>query len=238
MYAKSFASLQTHLVTEQIMSFLRSLFGNKKPRLSDLKLNVDKWQLYETFETTMMWFTPERNAVRLQLLPPTQWPFALDDIAAATRYWQQETAKIDGALVELIALDIQGMAALQGIFKYRDPTPGSLGMYYVAIIWLPLSQGTFQINAEAIEKGDTGIREAFVTNLLLHQGYEAPAEEEPEFIESADALFARLRERKLRCLPSDERQYDEVFPEHPLSQVRQTIAFCAQHCQLAKHLRQ
>ncbi|MDN2487174.1 hypothetical protein MML63_16205 [Kosakonia sacchari] len=220
------------------MSLLTSLFGHKKPRLTDLQLNIAGWQLYESHDTSMAWSTPEQSAVRLQLHAPVQWPFALHDIAAAKHYWQQETAKIGGALLELTALTIQGVAALQGTFKYRDPTPGSLGMYFVAIIWLPVKHGLFQINAEAVEKGNTGFREAVVMDLQLKQGNIPPVYDEPEFIDSADALFAKLRESELRCLPSDDRQYDEMFPEHPLSQVRRTIALCAQHTQLAKHVRQ
>ena len=32
--------------------------------------------------------------------------------------------------------------ALSGVFKYRSPAPGSLGMAYVGILWLPFQDYT------------------------------------------------------------------------------------------------
>lgn len=220
---------------ELIMSFITSLFGRKKTQLADLQLDITGWELHHRHNTSVAWYTEEKNAVRIQLHAPVIWPFAMNDIAAATQYWQQETAKIDGALLTLQSLEIQGVPALQGIFKYRNPTPGSLGMYYVAIIWIPVNQGLFQLNVEAVEQGDTGIREALVFNMQLQQG--EVLQDEPELIVSAEELFAKMRESTLRCLPSDDSQYDEMFPDHPLSQVRRTVALCAQQLRLARHLR-
>lgn len=61
-------------------------------------------------------------------------------------------------------------------------------------------------------------------------------DEAPEMLNSGEELFARLRESKLSQIPSDDKQYDEMLPEHPLSGVRRLLDFCASHIQLSKSL--
>lgn len=219
-----------------MLSFFSSLFGSKKPRLTDLTLNTEGWELHHQNEASIAWFAPQREAVRIQLFPACEWPFSLSDVEAAKEYWQRETERLSGALIDIETLNIQKVPALRAIFKYRDPTPGSLGIYYVGIIWLPFKDALFQINVEDVERGTTGVREAIVANLLLHKGEIEVSEEEPEMLNSGEELFARLRESKLHRIPSDDRQYDEALPEHPLSRVRKLLDFCASEIQLSRSL--
>lgn len=112
------------------------------------------------------------------------------------------------------------------MFKYRSPVPGSLGMAYVGILWVPFRDCRFQVNVEAVEQGTTGMREAAV---MVVEGDNWPMEPQAEIPvidsqEELDALYAKARERPLRRLPSDEPKYDVSFPQHPLALVRAGLA--------------
>jgi hypothetical protein len=118
---------------------------------------------------------------------------------------------------ELKVTSIQGIEALVGVFKYRSPQPGHLGKYYVGIIWLPFQDFLFQINFESLERGTTGLREAAVALIAEPKSDVTP---EPEVVISAEELFEKLRTGTIRRLPSDDPQFDAMFPDHPLTKVR------------------
>lgn len=64
----------------------------------------------------------------------------------------------------------------------------------------------------------------------------AKSSEEPVVLTSMDEFFARRRQAQVRVLPSDDKKYDEAFPEHSLSRVRAMLEHFRQHVQLNKKL--
>ncbi len=108
-------------------------------------------------------------------------------------------------------------------FKYRSPVPGSLGMCYVGILWLPFEDCRFQVNVEALEMGTTGMREATV---MIIEGDKWPMEPQDKIpvITSEEELQELYRKARVRRLPSDDPRYDASFPQHPLSLVRARLA--------------
>jgi hypothetical protein len=96
-------------------------------------------------------------------------------------------------------------------------------MMFVGIIWIPFSNYMYQLNLEALEQGTTGFREAAIA--LLHPESRPKHEErqEPIAVASAEEMFARMRSSPVRALLSDEEQFDEKFPNHPLSLVRKRM---------------
>src|SRR5262249_28100652 len=108
--------------------------------------------------------------------------------------------------------------ALSGLFKYRSPVPDSLGMYYVGILWLPFRQCMFQLNVEANEAQPTGTREAAV---MIIAGDSWPNQQaEPIPVANWQEAQEKSRAAAVYQLPSDDAQYDRIFPDHPLSLVR------------------
>lgn len=210
------------------------------PKLTDISLGQPTWELYQQDDSSVAWYTSfrqdqYRDAVRIQLLSPCQWSFEPRDTQTAYAYWKHQSELMDGALIEMESLEIQGIPALRGLFKYRAPIPNSLAMYYVGIIWIPFEKCTYQINYEAIETGATGIREATVV-AILPDNQLPDTQPEPEMLDSIEALFDKLRRSNIVRLPSDEQQYDEMFPEHPLSRVRTLLNAFPTQAVLSKKL--
>lgn len=201
------------------MFFRRSTYV---PTLRDIRFHRDDWRLEEETPQSLLWITPQGDAAKLQLAShASRWPFDLRDETAARAFYAQECDSLSGALIEIAVRSIRGIEALAGVFKYRSPAPGHLGMYYVGIVWLPFESCGFQINFESLERGATGAREAAVA---LIETPEPPTQDEPELLTSMDDFFERVRNAKVQTLPSDAPKYDDAFPEHPLSKVRRMMA--------------
>lgn len=201
------------------MFFRRSTYV---PTLRDIRFHRDDWRFEEETPQSLLWITPQGDAVKLQLASrASHWPFDLRDEAAARDFYTRECDSLSGALIELAVSRIRSFEALTGIFKYRSPVPQHLGMYYVGIVWLPFESCVFQINIESLERGTTGAREAAVA---LIEKPESPTQDEPELLTSMEDFFERVRNAKVRVLPSDAPKYDDAFPEHPLSKVRRMMA--------------
>jgi hypothetical protein len=188
------------------------------PQLSDVCFHESAWELHENAADNHAWYTEKRDAARLQLFRhPPQWPFDLRNADAARTFFDRQATSFHGAMIELEVTSIQEIEALVGVFKYRSPQPSHLGKYYVGIIWLPFRDFLFQINYESLERGTTGLREAAVAVIAEPKPEETP---EPEVVTSAEDLFEKLRTGTIRRLPSDDPQFDAMFPDHPLTKVR------------------
>ncbi|QBH95206.1 hypothetical protein EKN56_01565 [Limnobaculum zhutongyuii] len=185
--------------------------------ISHINFALPDWELYRQDENSASWFTQQREAALLRLFPPCSWPFFCHDISQAEAYWQDGAKQQNGVLIEIDCFEVEGIPALRGVFKYRSPETGSLAMYYLGIIWIPFKDALYQINYEALEKGTTGIREAAVFVATEKPGL--PEQQDTELV-SAEELFDKLCSHEVRKIPSDSREYDAMFPDHPLSRVR------------------
>lgn len=189
-----------------------------------VKFDVSDCTLREQSSEHLAWSTGSGVYIALRIPEsPANWSFDLHDIDAARNYFSQQSAANGGALLQMDLVTVCGQTALRGMFKYRSPLPQSMGMMFVSILWLRLGDRTVQINVESVEQGETGAREAAVSVVT---GTTQPdgSLDEPVLADSVEELFALMGTQKLQALPSDDSQYDPMFPDHPLSRVRQRMA--------------
>lgn len=214
------------------------------PTITDVQIILPELQPHRKSEHSMAWLTPEGEAIQIGLFPPCSWPFPLQqqnndlfkDEALKKRmfdYWQTQAQVKQGAVVEVRPLKIQGIPALQGIFKYH--VPDSLALIYIGIIWLPFKNFLYQINIEAVEHGTTGMREAVVNTLERNQG-KWPEQQEPEMLDTMEALLEKLKQTALQRTLSDDENYDAMFPHHPLTRVRDILSQLPVYIQLSAQL--
>lgn len=195
--------------------------------VDSLTFDLADYELVQQADSERIWVSPDHVAYRLKFdRGVIYWPFDLTDPAAAREFYRRECSQNAGEMLEMDVVTAAGAEGLSGVFKYRSPVPGSLGMAYVGILWLPFRDCRFQVNVEAVEVGATGMREAVV---MVIEGDKWPMESQAEIPiinspEELDALHAKARERPPRRLPSDDAKYDVSFPQHPLSLVRAGLA--------------
>lgn len=191
---------------------------------SPVKFDVSDCTLREQSDQHAGW--SNENGVHLVLRVPkhaTNWSFDLRGIDAAKDYFSQQSASNGGVLLEMDVVTVAGQTALRGLFKYRSPLPESMGMMFVSILWVRLGDAMAQINVESVELGTTGVREATVC-VMKGQSAASASPGEPLPMDSMEDMFAHMRAQPLHVLPSDDSQYDQMFPDHPLSKVRHRMA--------------
>jgi hypothetical protein len=191
--------------------------------VDSLTFDLADCELVQQGDTERIWVSADHVAHRLKFDPGViYWPFDLTDLDTARAFYRRECEQNRGVMLEMDLVTAAGVEGLAGVFKYRSPIPGSLGMAYVGILWLPFRDCRFQVNVEAVEQGTTGMREATV---MVIEGDKWPMEPQAEIPvinsqEELDALYAEAREKPLKRLPSDDPKYDASFPQHPLALVR------------------
>ncbi|QDT71241.1 hypothetical protein [Lacipirellula limnantheis] len=208
--------------------------------VDSLTFDLTDCKLVRHAETERIWVNADRVAHRLTFDQGViYWPFDLTDPNAAQVFYRQECEQNRGVMLEMYPAPIAGVEGLAGVFKYRSPAPGSRGMAYIGILWLPFQDCRFQVNVEAVEQGNTGMREAAV---MVIEGDKWPMDPQAEIPvinnqEELDAMHAKALGRPLRRLPSDDAKCDASFPQHPLSLVRAGLARVIATAQLAPDAR-
>ena len=196
----------------------------KYPTFDSLTLDLSDFRLMREAESERFWISPDHVGYRVKFDDgPIHWPFDLTSPAVAREFYSQQCEEMNGALLEMKVVTVAGAEALMGLFKYRSPQQGSLGMAFVGILWLPFEDCRFQVNVEGVEIGATGYREAAV---MVLEGDRWPMEPQAEIpiVESQEQLDELYRKARLKRLPSDDEKYDSGFPQHPLSLVRSHLA--------------
>lgn len=124
----------------------------------------------------------------------------------------------DIALVEADSVLLDGVRAVRTIFKARlDPR----GFAFLGSFTLPFADSSLVIKVQSLEQGITGMRETTVFSMCADQF---------EFDDATEKMIGWEQDPydpdyKSGFLPNhaDQAQYDEQFPEHPLSKVRRYL---------------
>lgn len=198
-----------------------------KPAVSvdSLTFDLTDCSLHQQGDNERGWINPARVAHTLRFwFGPPDWPFDLRDPEGAADFYREQCADKGGVMLSMGVATLGGHEALHGLFKYRAPAPRNLAMYYVGILWIPFREGSFQVNVEAMELGQTGGREAAVSLIERDAWPKAPAGTPPIKVKSVQEMFAHMGSQPIRQLPSDDEKYDQSFPDHPLSKVRARLS--------------
>lgn len=186
---------------------------------------ADSWQLLLEAERSVSWQLSDNLALTLSSSdePLMVDPFLLEDFRHDLRLL---TAERGGGLVEC---DLRpDLGAIQGLTKEPQRRVGR-GHTYRGHLLVPTAQGRVELELIAHEGSQTGEREAAVTAERFSgerpsgwsrdpYGY-VYAELPPESSE-LDPLPVDLTLRSM----ADDEGYDLLFPDHPLSRVREALA--------------
>src|SRR5262249_27823579 len=134
-----------------------------------------------------------------------------------------------GGIISVDVVEIEGMSALRTIYKYQEQASAAFG--YAGVLIFPFNGFYYVITIASVERGITGAREACVTFQLAKEGKLKIEEfEEPDSSGSTgrikgwfqDPYDPHYKGPILRAV-SDDEKYDAVWPDHPLTKVRQYL---------------
>ena len=190
--------------------------------LDHLALQTEGWSLHASTDVDWSWYDQNGHLVRARMF---ERPCPESTLEGWRERARAETSQGGGALVSFDRTLLDGCVAFRGLFKYPAVRcvpglpAGSLAVYAVGMIAVPLGKRFLQINTEAsrawrhrLARGD----------LRDHVSAAAKPDRPPVRLEGQEALFNRFRECLALALPSDAEDFDTQVPTHPLSRVRAT----------------
>jgi tetratricopeptide (TPR) repeat protein len=200
--------------------------------VQSIVFDTDGWTSVKTHRHAREWRDDLGNTLRVCLhRGPAEYLGESQDMRAIRAFCRRKAGATGRAIVSVERLNVAGIQCLEVIDKgERRP-----GYAYDGAIAIPLADCHFTIVMNAFEHGTTGVREAAVTCHLLQTGDLDVSALDPSVLregESAglpipgwfwDPYDPDYSGHVLYSL-SDDVRFDELFPDHPLSRIRQTLA--------------
>lgn len=150
-------------------------------------------------------------------LPP-DLPLKVKDVDSWRAFYRNIATEKGGGLVECNLVDMRGLTGIRFIIKIPQQPHG---MYYMSAITIPFLNYSYVIRVQALEIGPTGFREAVVVDQLL-KSKEIQITDNGIDNWMADPYDKSIKTGMLLNLAED-RKYDNQFPDHPLSALRQLL---------------
>ncbi|MFL6313158.1 MAG: hypothetical protein ACJ71W_13735 [Terriglobales bacterium] len=181
-----------------------------------IQLNLAGWNEEPSKDELRCWRGPHGDVMTLAVLGSfMDFPSLFD--AAAWQKWARDLAKSrQGGLIEVR----KAGDAIAVIYKQlKRPAYVFTGMLITLTseasqVWTVVSQ----------EYGRTGVREALITGELFESGTYTIKDYQDSFAHDPyDPSYLGVDRSVLRFV-SDDEKYDERFPNHPLTRVRQILA--------------
>jgi hypothetical protein len=215
------------------MIFLKNLFSSSKPTIDSVRIDSTAWTQQEKTSSKCMWETDDYPAV-LTLnffnIPP-DLPCLPSNIEVLRPFYRKLLTQNKGGLIEVSTLLVENVPGVKTIFKFPlEPK----GMSYLGSITLPFKNCSYVVKMQAYEEGITGMREAVIGEKMTREGKIISMEEGAERW-SIDPYDPEIKEGTLMNL-SEKEEYDFIFPEHPLTFIRNKLKALQESIQLREEL--
>jgi hypothetical protein len=159
----------------------------------------------------------------------------ISDAHALRAFYRNAAESNQVAMVEVDPAHLAGLPAVRTILKARlEPT----GFAFIGCFTFPFSDCSYVIKVQSVERGMTGVREAVVMDMAIQ---EEPVEvdeltgklvgwEQDPYDPTYRGSFMRNQ--------ADDPQYDDRFPEHPLTKVRRYLGEISSELEVAPSIRE
>ena len=191
--------------------------------IDEIQFDHEGWQPVEKKEHSHVWADDVKNLSAVLSVEvfsgPPEIAISLSEVNKI-RFLYRDIANQSGAgLISADVKTLDGIQSIETIFKLPQPNRGYV---YVGSITVPFAEFSFVIKIQCIEKGYIGLREAVVLDKLFDEGGEVDDttgllkgwEKDPYEPEAVFPLMPNIAE---------DEKYDEDFPLHALSRVRETL---------------
>lgn len=168
------------------------------------------------------WYTPDGDVVGLHYFAiAPDLPADLDSLADLRLTLSQHVSASGAAVVETEVTMVDGCRAVRQCVKVPQQP---FGMTYLGSITLPFRDFSFVLKIQCEERGITGMREC----VLLHEKLESGAvhldPDSGEMVGWMKDPYDIARTAGLARSLADDDEYDQRFPDHPLSRARRFLS--------------
>jgi hypothetical protein len=190
--------------------------------LDDITFTIPGLQNAEDRGSVRVWHTPDGDGVGLYYFAVTpDLPADLASLSDLRLALSRMASESGGAIVEAQVIIVDGCRAVRQCVKVpQQPS----GMTYVGSFILPFRDFSFMLKIQCEERGVTGMREAIILDEKFNSG-EIQLDPDGGNISGwmNDPYDSARTSGLARCLADDE-EYDQRFPNHPLSRVRHFLS--------------
>lgn len=203
----------------------------KEPSIQSITLEPENWNLYQENDSIRIWVNNFGDILSLNFFHESpNLPEYVYNIHSLRNFYRDFIVQSNGAIVEVEKEFLNNLLLIKTIFKIaQEPT----GFSYIGSYSLIMEEWTFIIKVECQEKGTTGIRESAVLMILDKTGLIPKGTLKGWFYDPYDPEF----KSKVLNNMSDQEKYDEFFPNHPLSRVRNTLRYIIQKLKIGDEIK-
>lgn len=194
----------------------------KTPSISSFRWDLSGWTIETNSPSRRIWHNSNGDLLVQNFGPSTSTglPQKWRDVEVLRQHLlKQSPDQIAVVSIDVVLLAGGDVSAAQYVHKERRAET-THGMTYVGTFAIPFADVFTTLLFIAPEYGTTGVREAV---LVAAGKVEMPIPDGPIPHLSNEQLEIELRNWKPRLSPCDDEQWDSLFPDHPLSRVRQYL---------------
>lgn len=179
--------------------------------INSISLDLEGWELIEEVVTYKRWTNSYGELLSVDFFAAEpDLPKYIEEIGPLRKKYRSLITESNGAIVEIEKDYIQSLLVIRSIFKVpQKPT----GFTFLASYTIPREDFSFVMKVQCPERGVTGVRDTAIFAALNFESFEG------WFVDPYDPNFYSSVLSNL----SDNAEYDEHFPNHPLSRARKTL---------------
>ncbi|HEY9849576.1 MAG TPA: hypothetical protein V6D28_08980 [Leptolyngbyaceae cyanobacterium] len=186
------------------------------PSIESVNFDVSHWEVLEVLSDRIIWKNDKGDRLSLHFFPiPPNIPFKLNQLTELRNFYRENIIEVGGGLISVDVVSIKEFSAIETIFKFPlKPT----GMRYLGSLTFPFADFSYVMKVDCPEYGTTGLRETIVYSKVM-QNIDLQDPFKGWFEDPYDPTRKDLVMRN----KSEDRQYDKLFSDHPLSRLRKYL---------------
>jgi|SRR5579859_2697678 len=186
------------------------------PTIAQVNFDTNGWELFQKSDSVIEWRNTIPDGLYLNIFNiPPDIEANLDDLVALRASYRSIMNAGGAGMVSLDIVELNGVPAIKQIVKIPIPKKEH-GLIYLASYTLPFAEFSYVIKVQCQEWGTTGIREAVVGNEALASG-------RVKLDSNNRKIVGWNRESFSDMNLAETEEYDNQFPQHPLSRARRYL---------------
>jgi hypothetical protein len=186
-------------------------------------------------DNVRLWLSPAGDQMGLFFYSiPPDLGAGLDDLPGLRSSFRSMVEPAGLGIIEVEPAVVDGCGAVRTIFKApQEPT----GRTYLGSLTLPFADFSFVLKVECPELGMSGQRDTIVMFQHLSKSDVGPNSEGGAQFSWVQDPYDPTHVSAMTMNHSERAEYDELFPDHPLSRARRTLAHLEQTVTLAPEVK-
>jgi len=194
----------------------RMFSGGPSPEAAWLSLDGDEARFEGNVDGVRIWRLADGDAAAVYFFPLVP---DLPRASSSTEFSEKYTEMVAAAGVRLIEYKVVSLAGVRALRSIVKVPQSPSGMTYVGSFTVPFSTCSYVLKVQCEEHGTTGVREALLLANRLRNG------------DMSEIAIEEVAQH------ADNREYDSLFPDHPVARARKHLEFMASAVRLDQRLR-